>query len=187
MAQFYKILKADPLGEPWTPSLPGAKPIQNWWCQVEGEELDVSIGKQVGNTLAPGQQIYGDLVKATSQKGTVYWKFKSVKVPDGVQRPASTPAQTTAQEAVGFAEEWADKNVSGTIPGWFIPFGNAIIDIQKDLKLLKGDDYPEPAPKPEEPKKGVEPISDNVDPETQATLDEIFSPAQEAEDTPEEK
>lgn len=130
MAQFYKVLKADPLGDPWTPNAPDAKPIQNYWCQVENEELAVSIGKQVGNTLAAGEYIYGDLMKAVSQKGTDYWKFKSQKVPEGVTRPASTPAQATAQQATGVSGVVGDP-----VPGWFVPYGNMIREM-----------YGEPAP-----------------------------------------
>lgn len=202
MGQFYKILKADPLGEPWTPSQPGAKPIQNWWCQVDGEEWAVSIGKQVGNSLHPGQHVYGNLMKARSQKGTDYWKFKSEQVPEGVQRPADTPAQATAQSATGaqqFAEEWAGKQelVGGVVPGWFIPFGNILIELQKDMKLLKGDDIPEdPTPEPDpvvepasvEPAKGVEQIGgEPIDEETQKTLDDIFTPPETAEDASEKE
>ena len=117
MADFYKILKADPLGDPWTPNQPGAKAIQNYWCQVEGQALAVSIGKQEGNTLNPGEYVYGDLMYAKSQKGTEYWKFKSQQVPEGVQRPASTPAQAQAQQATGTPQP----NMSAQMPEWFMP------------------------------------------------------------------
>lgn len=175
MAQFYKILKADPLGDPWTPNAPGAKPIQNYWCQVEGLDKDVSIGKQVRDdgqpALHPGQHVYGDLVYAKSQKGTEYWKFKSQQVPEDVQRPADSPAQAQAQQATGV--------VGDNIPAWFLPFGNILIDLQKDMKLLKGDDYEEPT-KAEEPaaeEAKVEQIGgEPIDEETQKTLDDIFSP-----------
>lgn len=162
MSQFYKVLKADPLGEPYTPNFAGAKPTQTYWCQVEGEELAVSIGKQVGNTLAPGQHVYGDLIKATSQKGTNYWKFKSQKVPEGVDRPASSPAQAVAQQAVGAP-------VGEGIPAWFLPFGNILIALEKDMQLLKGDgdiETPEPAPKEEEPEQTVADIQGMFTPET---------------------
>ena len=164
MADFYKILKADPLGEPWTPNAPNAKPIQTYWCQVEGVDEPVSIGKQVGNSLLPGQHIYGDLVFAKSQKGNQYWKLKSARIPDGVQRPADTPAQAVAQESVG-------ANVSASEPAWFTVYGNMIRFIYKELNLLS--DKPEIKPEEEvevEPSKGVEPL----DPTTKATLDEIF-------------
>ncbi len=134
MSQFYKILKADPLGQPWTPNAPDAKPIQNFWCQAEGLDKDVSIGKQVPNTLTPGEQVYGDLMYAKSQKGTEYWKFKSAKVPDDVPRPASSPAQATAQQAT------RPVDMSATQPDWFQPWANVLIDLQKDMKLLKGDE-----------------------------------------------
>lgn len=163
MAQFYKILKADPLGDPWTPSMPGAKPIQNFWCQVAEEELPVSIGKQVGNTLAPGQHVYGDLMKATSAKGNDYWKFKSAKVPDDVQRPADTAAPATQPSG--------DQT---KVPDWFIPVLNQINDIHKMLKDLHGgEDTPE-EPKPAEP----EPLSA----EDQATIDDIFTPPEDSDE-----
>lgn len=182
MSQFYKILKADPLGEPWTPNAPDAKPIQNYWCQVEGEDLAVSIGKQVGNHLTPGESVYGDLMKATSQKGTQYWKFKSAKVPEGTTRPASTPAQAVAQQAVG-----TPVDMSATQPDWFKPWGNILIQLQKDMRLLKGDDLNEVAPIIEPPvveaPSKVEQIGgDPIDEETQETLDAIFSPPETPED-----
>lgn len=164
MSQFYKILKADPLGDPWTPDFEGAKSIQNYWCQVEGEELAVSIGKQVPNTVTPGEYVYGDLIKALSQKsGNPYWKFKSQKVPEGVTRPASTPAQATAQAAVG----------GDAMPQWFTPIYNMLQSMQKDLKDLKGIDdelsgTATGVAKAEEP----EPI----DEETKKAIDDIFSP-----------
>ena len=146
MAEFYKILKADPLGAPWTPNAPDAKPIQNYWCQVDGEELAVSIGKQVGNSITPGESVYGDLMKATSQKGTNYWKFKSQKVPEGVTRPASSPAQATAQQATGaaaYAQQWAD-NSGEVMPKWFVPVYNMITYIYQQMKAMDGDAVDEP-------------------------------------------
>lgn len=144
MSQFYKILKADPLGEPYTPSFEGAKATQTFWCQLEGVDKDVSIGKQVPNVVNPGEHVYGDLVYAKSQKGTEYWKFKSSKVPDGVQRPANTPAQATAQAAVG----------SDVMPAWFTPVYNQINYIYKEMKKMDdgGDIEPE-EPAEEEPAK----------------------------------
>lgn len=131
MADFYKILKADPLGDPWTPKAPGAKPIQNYWCQVEGQEKAVSIGKQVGNTLTPGQHVYGDLKYAKSQKGTEYWKFDSQMVPEGIPRPADSPAQATAQQATG-----SQPNSSAVMPEWFMPVANQIDYIFREMKKV---------------------------------------------------
>lgn len=174
MAQFYKILKADPLGEPWTPSQPGAKAIQNYWCQVEGEEWAVSVGKQVGNTLTPGTHIYGDLMKARSQKGTDYWKFKGQKVPDDVQRPADTPAQAVAQQAVGHQVD-----MSATQPDWFQPWANMILDTYKMVKDLHGG-----LEKGAAVKEPEAPVQEPVDAETMAVVNEIF-PDSEPEDVPE--
>lgn len=175
MADFYKILKADPLGDPWTPSAPDAKPIQNFWCQVEGQALAVSIGKQVGNTITPGEHVYGDLMYAKSQKGTEYWKFKSQKVPDGVQRPADSPAQAQAQAATG-----ATPNVGEGIPGWAIPMYNMVEYIYHEMKKMDTDAAATAEPTPE-PAQGVEQVAgEPIDEETKAKLDDIFGKPDDA-------
>lgn len=156
MGQFYKVLKADPLGDPWTPSFEGAKETQTYWCQLEGVDKDVSIGRQTPKAVVPGESVYGDLVYAKSQKGTEYWKFKSAKVPDGVQRPATTPAQATAQQAVQ----------GDGAPAWFQPYGNMIDYIYKEMKKMDADGGDE---EPQEPAKPVEePVDDK------AVIDGIF-------------
>lgn len=158
MGQFYKVLKADPLGDPWETH---GKQMQSFWCQVEGQEKNVMVTKQVPNTVLVGSHLYGDLMLATSQKGNEYWKFKSAQVPEGVQRPADTPAQAAAQAATG--------NVSQTMPGWMVPIANQIQYIHDQLKK---QETAEPSPQdvmfdqPDEPEP--------VDPETQTKLDEIF-------------
>jgi hypothetical protein len=173
MADFYKVLKADPLGEPWTPNKPGAKPIQNYWCQVEGQDWAVNIGRQTDNPLLPGMHVYGDLTYAKSQKGTEYWKFKWQKVPEDVPRPTddpSTPAQAQAQQATGM--------VGGDVPGWFIPFANQLEYIYQQMKKMDTDDINVDVDAPieiEEP--GA------IDEETQATLETIFGETE----VPEEK
>lgn len=168
MAQFYKILKADPLGEPWESH---GKTNQTYWCQVEGEELAVSISKQVPNTLTPGQHQYGDLMKAKSQKGTDYWKFKGAQVPEGVQRPADSPAQAVAQEAVG-----------DNIPAWALPLYNMVEYIYKEMKKMDTSADEEPEVEAKQEVKGVESLTDTpVDEETQATLDGIFGAPEEPE------
>lgn len=185
MAQFYKVLKADPLGDPWTPSFEGAKPTQNFWCQFEGVEKNVSVGKQVPNTLVPGEQVYGDLVYAKSQKGNEYWKFKSQKVPDGVQRPASSPAQAQAQQATG-------QVVGENVPGWAVPLYNMVEYIYKEMKKMETPDSdPMPKPSTAEPlsqpvSKGVEQVGGGtpVDDVTKATLDGIFGAPETPEDVP---
>lgn len=182
MAEFYKILKADKLGDPWTPNAPGAKPVQNWWCQVEGLDKDVSIGKQVGNDLRPGMHVYGDLKYAKSQKGTEYWKFQSQQIPDDVQRPVddpATPAQATAQASVG--------EVGGQVPGWFIPFANQLADTHRMVKNLHGDfdgSVSDDKSKQEDKKPTkVEHIGgEPLDEETQAALNGIFGSPETPED-----
>lgn len=183
MSQFYKVLKADPLGDPYTPNFQGAKPTQTYWCQFEGVDKDVSVGKQVRDdgapALVPGQQIYGDLMYAKSQKGTEYWKFKSAKVPEGVTRPADSPAQATAQQATG--QQPIQGVVGDGIPGWAVPLYNMVEYIYKEMKKMDADNpdnNPDAAPAPEpEPAKGVEQVGgEPLDEETKKTLDDIFTP-----------
>lgn len=189
MAQFFKILKADALGDPWTPNAPDAKPIQNYWCQVEGQDKPVSIGKQVGNHLNAGEHVYGDLMYAKSQKGTEYWKFKSAKVPDGVQRPADTPAQAQAQQATGSQPQ---PNMSAAMPEWFMPVANQIDYIFREMRKM--DDNPkvaeaahaeEAATETKAPE--LEVVGEPLDPETATMLDDLFGkPGEEpAEPEPE--
>lgn len=177
MSDFYKVLKADPLGDPWTPNQPGAKPIQNYWCQVEGQALAVSIGKQARDdgqpALTPGTHVYGDLMYAKSQKGTEYWKFKSVKVPEGVQRPADSPAQAQAQAATGSTPA---PNMSEQMPGWFMPVANQIDYIWREMRKMDTSQQEQtPAQLPFEPAPKAEP----VDAETQAKIDELFNVEEE--------
>lgn len=170
MADFYKVLKADPMGEPWTPSQPNAKPIQAYWCQVEGQEKAVRIGRQTDNPLRPGVHVYGDLMFAKSQKGTEYWNFKGQKIPDGVQRPTdspSSPAQATAQASVG--------DMSGQMPSWFLPTHNMVKYIYDEMKKLE-------TPTAEQQTKAfndtmMEPVVSEPDEATKEMLDEIFGPA----------
>lgn len=169
MAKFYKILKADPLGDPYTPNVPNAKPLQTYWCQFEGVEKAVSMGKQVGNSPQLGSHVYGDLMYAKSQKGTEYWKFKSAKVPDGVQRPADSPAQAVAQQAVG-----DQPNVSSQVPGWFLPFGNMIEFIYKEMKSMsESQDVPTEDPVPTTVEESP------LDDDTKEMLDDLFTPSTE--------
>lgn len=131
MAEFFKVLEATPLGEPYTPNFPDAKPIQNYWCKVKGEELAVSISKQQGNVVTPGEYIYGDLLRATSKKGTNYWKFKSSQVPEGVERPAD---EVVSQPSASPAR--TEKNMSA--PG-YEQLLNLMISMDKKIdKLLAG-------------------------------------------------
>jgi hypothetical protein len=164
MSQFYRVLKADPLGDPWESH---GKQNQSYWCQVENEELPVKISKQVGNTLSPGDTVYGDLMKATSQKGTSYWKFQAAKVPEGTARPASIPALT--QPPV---------DMSANQPEWFKPWANVLTDMHKMIKEMYGvqdeDTLPEP-PAGSVVQLAGEPLSD----EAKAQLNSIFGPEPE--------
>lgn len=101
-------------------------------------------------------------MKATSQKGTNYWKFRSAKVPEGVTRPASTPAQHQAQQATGV-------DMSATMPDWFQPWANVLETIYRDVKALKGE---ETTTIPGVTKKA--PVETPVDDGTLAVIKEIF-------------
>lgn len=187
MAQFYKVLKADPLGDPYVnPNVPNAKPVQSYWCQVEGQEKAVMIGKQVRDdgqvALRPGQHVYGDLMYAKSQKGNEYFKFKSAQVPEGVQRPADSPAQATAQAAVGgtaYAEKWAEQS-GEVVPKWAQPMYNMVTYIYEQMKAMDGDALNDPKPATPVDNLGGE----EVDEETKSMLDDIFTPPSEV---PEDK
>lgn len=97
MPQFYRVLKADPIGDPYTPSMAGAKPLQSFWCQVEDVDDPVMISKQVPNTPSLTEGHYGVLEQRTSAKGNPYWKFTSMQMPQGTSKPkydaASAPVQ----------------------------------------------------------------------------------------------
>ena len=202
MSQFYKVLKADPLGDPYTPNFQGAKPTQTYWCQLEGVDKDVSIGKQVRDdgqaALFPGQHVYGDLMYAKSQRGTEYWKFKSAKVPEGVTRPADSPAQATAQAATGMPPVQPGAVVGDGVPGWAVPLYNMVEYIYKEMKKMDSDAQPEVVSHtattegsaeqlPDVPAKVEQVGGEPLDEETKKTLDDIFTPPETPEDvTPEE-
>lgn len=170
MSQFFKVLKADPLGDPYTPNFQGAKPTQTYWCQFEGVDKDVSVGKQVRDdgapALVPGQQVYGDLMYAKSQKGTEYWKFKSAKIPEGVERPANTPAQATAQQATG-------SEVGGQVPGWAVPLFNMVEYIYKEMKKMDTE-AEDPIVEKQDAPATTEVSAEPIDEDTKKTLDDIF-------------
>lgn len=168
MSDWYKILKADPLGEPWMPSKPGAKAIQRYWCQAEGQELPLSIGRQIDNPLHPGMNVYGDLVYAKSQKGNVYWKFTSQRPPEGETRPMDAP-QNPAQAVAQIA-------VSTEMPGWFVPVANQIKYIYDQLQAMDETRTVEEVT-PEN--SGAEVQGKEVDAETLSMIDEMFTPTEE--------
>lgn len=141
----------------------------------------MSIGKQVPNTVTPGEHVYGDLMKARSQKGTDYWKFKSQKVPDDVQRPASSPAQAQAQQAV----QPQGVDMSARQPDWFQPWGNMITYIYNEMKKMDADAVPEPSTaeplSQPEPAKVEQVGGEPLPPEEKAMLDGIFGGGNEPE------
>jgi hypothetical protein len=149
MGEFYKILTASKLGDPYESH---GKKIQSWWCQVEGQDKDMMIGKMEGTEVRPGQHNYGDLILKTSKKGTEYWKFQGAKVPDGV-----TPPADEAVASVPAGEQF-------DMPAWFIPYGNMIEQMYKaaglhDDGIIEGA---KPAIK-HEPKEDVVATSEDID------------------------
>ena len=171
MADYYKVLTASPLGEPWTPNFPDAKPLQSYWCQFENVDKDVKITKQVPNVVSPGDQVYGDLAYAKSQKGNEYWQFKSQKTPDGQPRATSAP-QATAQAATG---QSTGHNMSALIPDWFMPYGRQIEFIYLAMKALE-DTPSEPLATPLT-QTSVLTLADDVEPlsaETEKLMNEVF-------------
>lgn len=173
MADYYKVLTADPLGEPYTPNFPDAKPLLSYWCQVEGQEKSVMITKQVGNAVTPGDVVYGDLAYAKSQKGNEYWKFKSQKTPEGQPRPTSA-AQGVAQQATGQTQ------MSSRIPDWFIPFGKQIEYIYLEMRKLDDTAPKEVVETPLTQHDVLKAVAEEnqdkpaMTPEQQATYDEVF-------------
>lgn len=148
MGQFYKILKSNKLGEPYNSH---GKDVQSWWCQVEGQELPVMIGKMVGNELHPGQHVYGDLIQRQGKKGP-YWKFQGSQVPDGVERPQDAPAPAAPEPREQF-----------DMPAWFIPYGNMIEQMHPlicgtDSGIIEGV-----KPAKHQPKQDVVVTSEEID------------------------
>lgn len=133
--KFFRVLKADPLGDPWTPNIAGAKPIQTFWCQFEGVEHPVQMSKQVPNTPSLTYGQFGYLVPAKSQKGTDYYKFKSQKAPDELEQPryaaADAPASTTSTtKAEPHPSDQKDT------PLWFAPYAIKINYIYDQMKQV---------------------------------------------------
>lgn len=125
MPQFYKVLKADPIGDPFTPNRPNAKELQSFWCQVEGQNLPVMMNKQVPNTPSLTQGHYGVLELAHG-KNTDYMKFTSMQVPQGTSIPTYGAAPTSEtssdlesrvkklEDAVFGGEDTQPKGVAGS-------------------------------------------------------------------------
>lgn len=99
MPQFYQVLKADPIGDPFTPNQPGAKPLQSYWCQVKDVEEAVMITKQIPNTPSLTEGHYGVLEQRTSKKGNPYWKFTSMQIPQGESKPRYAADSAPVQQA----------------------------------------------------------------------------------------
>lgn len=172
MAEFYKVLTAEPLGDPYSAH---GKMLQNFWCQFEGVDKAVSLSKQVPNTPQLGGYVYGNLMYAKSQKGNEYWKFKSEKVPDGMPRPASTPAQATAQAAVG-----QTPNTSSSMPDWFMPIANQIDYIFREMRKMDSEAPENQQPPVQTTAPELEVAGEPLDPDTAAQIEDIFGKPAEA-------
>src|SRR5690606_32919324 len=124
MAQFYNLTSFQQADSPAWSNEYGT--FQTFWANFEGIEGGVMINKRAGTQPAVGQ-VYGDLIQATSAKGNTYWKFKSQTIPAGTPRPA-----TAVTNPVGAPVP----DVSGQVPGWFLPFGNMIQYIYNEMKKM---------------------------------------------------
>lgn len=167
MADFYKILKADKLGAPWESH---GHDNQTFWCQVEGQDKAVSISKQVPTELHPGQFVYGELMYAKSQKGTEYWKLKSVQVPEGVQRPTdepfASPASAPSQAPVD----------SSVMPAWFAEFKEQLNNIEDAIIEVHNVVVEGRKPMPADfGKVATDPSQLDVSDGTKAVLDDMFN------------
>lgn len=166
MPQFYRILKADPMGDPWTPNKPNAKPIQQFWCQVEGVDLPVRMGKQVPNVPSLVEGHYGVLETAKSQAGNDYMKFVGMQTPQGMQRPrydAAAPAET---QATVHPSDQKDT------PLWFAPYAMKINFIYDEMRNVSSTPLTQAQVLDEAKRVETEPIGDgNI---TKAELEDIF-------------
>lgn len=170
MPQFYRVLKADPLGEPWTnPNVVGAKPTQKFWCQVEGVDEPVMIGKQVPNTPSLTEGHYGVLEDATSSKGNAYKKFTSMQIPQGTSKPQY--AGVTEPQPAGTAQ--VDDTI---VPTWFHPYARVLKEVAEYVREQRGE-AAIVNPAPEEPDTATEehkeePMAGTT--LTKAELDDMF-------------
>lgn len=149
MPQFYRVLKADPLDGTYTPNKPGAKPLQSFWCQVEGVEEPVMMSKQVPNTPSLTEGHYGVLESRTSAKGNSYWKFTSMPIPQGQSKPKYADVVDMGKP------ENVEKNVHPSdqkdTPLWFAPYAIMIREIHKYVQeqnaeeVLTAPDSPDTA------------------------------------------
>lgn len=130
--KFFRILKADPLGEPWSAN---GGTFQTFWCQFAGVEHPVKVNKKAGSTpsLTTGQ--FGYLLEQTSQKGTKYYQFKGQQVPQGMAIPSyadaaepSQPAQPAPSQAPVHPSDQKE------MPYWFAPYAMKINFIYEEMK-----------------------------------------------------
>lgn len=149
MPQFYRVLKADPLGDPYTPNRPNAKPLQSFWCQVAGVVEPVMMSKQVPNTPSLTEGHYGVLEDKVSQSGNAYKKFTSMQTPQGTQRPrydaqeATTQSAPTATQADAQTVHPSDQK---DMPFWFAPYAMKINYVYDQMKQVDQPVVGEPLP-----------------------------------------
>lgn len=135
--KFFRILKADPLGDPWTPSVAGAKPIQGFWCQFAGVEHPVKVNKQVPNTPSLTEGQFGYLLEKTSAKGNSYYEFKGQKIPEGMSAPRYDGGEATAAPVAPAPTPHASDQKD--VPYWFAPYAMMIKFIYDEMKGVSPD------------------------------------------------
>lgn len=104
--RYFRILKADPIGDEWSAN---GGVFQSFWCQFEGIEEGVKVNKKVGNTPSLTYGQFGYLTEQTTKSGKnagkKYWQFKGMAAPDDMPAPrydaadaevATRPAGRTA-------------------------------------------------------------------------------------------
>lgn len=131
--KFYRVLKADPLGDPWTPSAANAKPLQTFWCQFEGVDKPVQMAKQIPNTPSLTYGQFGYLIPAKSQKGTDYFKFKSQQAPPEMEQPRYDATDGAVATSSTPSPTQPHPSAQVDIPLWFAPFGIMIRGLHEDL------------------------------------------------------
>lgn len=183
MPNFYRVLKADPLDGEFTPNKPGAKPIKSFWCQVEGVDNPVMISKQVPNTPSLAKGHYGVLEPKRSSKGTQYFKFTSMQVPQGTKIPEYDGASTSQEPAT----QQSTASDSTDIPHWFHPFAIMIRELWDDMKARSAEEAIVNAA-PESPDTATEDYDAEPTMPSKEQLEEIFGePLPDPVEIPEDK
>lgn len=175
MSQYYNIKGYQP-GDTWNS---GYGELQTFWLEIEGVEGTVKTNKKPGNTPRIGM-VYGTLEQKTSQKGNKYYQFKTEQAPDGTTPPANTGS---APAPVQSAPQSHD---NGSVPSWFIPYGNMIRKLYDDQTQVQVDTTPMPRQVVDdqamkdvilddiEPVKPVIDAGEGLTPEKKKELEDVF-------------